>query len=118
MRKDRDYFVRHGRAVFYSCMLNDFMSAAADCGWQLGLYGNFAVSLDMMAMPWNKIATPADELVQRICDCFDDNRVLRNHIQKTKCDCGRVEYLIPLWKNDAAIRISVMDNRMFRNDDF
>lgn len=113
MKKNREYFIKHGRAVFYSCLLDDFMRVAAECGWQLGLYGNFVVTLDMMAMPWRPDAIPSDELVQRICDCFDDNKVLRNHIQKTVCDCGRIDYLLPLW-GTVGVCISTMDGRRNR----
>ena len=110
IKKNHDYFVKHGRAVFYACLLDDLMTAAAGCGWQLGLYGDFSASLYMMAMPLKADATPSDELVQRICDCFDDNRVLRNHIEKRVHDCGRIDYLFPLW-GTAGVCISTMDGR-------
>ncbi len=110
MKKNREYYIHHGRAVFYISMMKDLNEAASEAGWKLALHGDLTTTLDIMAMPWGKEAVPADELVQRLCDCFEDNRVLRNHIRKTIEACGRISYLLPIW-GDFGIEISTMDCR-------
>lgn len=113
MKKNREYYIRHGRAVFYISMMKDFNEVAAEVGWRLALYGTLTTTLDIMAMPWSKEAVSSDELLQRLCGCFKDNKAMRNNIRKTNEACGRISYLLPIW-GDVGIEISTMDYRNFQ----
>lgn len=95
--KDRNAVTCNGRAAFYASMWNDFRQAAMDCGWALGLHGSLASDMDIMAMPWTENATSADEMVERLIDCFGFSRPAYYEVDKTSKPNNRVVYTIPIF---------------------
>lgn len=95
--KDRETVTCNGRAVFYAAMWNDLRQAAMDCGWALGLYGSLNSDMDIMAMPWTENVTSADEMVERLINCFGFARSPHMTVDKTSKPNNRVVYTIPIF---------------------
>lgn len=110
--KDRASVTCNGRAVFYAAMWNDFRQTAMDCGWALGLHGSLNSDMDIMAMPWVEDAVPADEMVERLQDCFGFSRPMPCMVDKTSKPNGRVVYTVCIF-GDFYLDINVID----RNDE-
>lgn len=106
--KDREAVTCNGRAVFYAAMWNDFRQAAMDCGWALGLHGSLKADMDIMAMPWVENAVSADEMVERLIDCFGFARPPHCDVDKTSKPNGRVVYTIPIFA-DFYIDLNVIE---------
>lgn len=106
--KDRKSVTSNGRAVFYAAMWDDLRQAAMDCGWALALHGSLSSDMDIMAMPWVENAATANEMVERIIDCFGFCRPPHCEVDKKSKPNGRVVYTIPVY-SDFYIDLNIIE---------
>lgn len=80
MVKSREHVVSNGKASFYASIYDDLRIAAMTCGWALGLHGSLQNDMDIMAMPWTEEATPVEDMIKALSDCFTGNMWKDHHI--------------------------------------
>ena len=82
-------------AIFWIFKFPEYRKIAAECGWAIAIHGSAVHDLDLMAMPWVKNHTSADELAQRLTDTEQPN--FRRPYEKSKPGDkpnGRIVYTI------------------------
>lgn len=110
MAKDNKIITTNGRAAFYASMWPDFKDAALKCGWALGLHGSLASDMDIMAMPWTEEATPAEEMIKALSDCFTESPFSHEHrIPHKGKPNGRIVYTMSIWA-DFYLDINIIDS--------
>lgn len=82
-------------AVFWIFQFEKLRRIAAECGWAIAVHGSVVHDLDLMAMPWVKNHTTADELAQRFTDTNEPNfRRPYEKSQPGEKPNGRIVYTI------------------------
>jgi hypothetical protein len=110
MTKLRSEITTNGKAVFYATMWSDFLKAAWDCGWELGLHGSLSSDMDIMAMPWTKEAVKPDTLVKNLEACLNipENGFKIPTIVDFFRANNRVVYTVHIW-DDFYLDISIIE---------
>ena len=112
MCKDRKSVTTNGRAAFYAAMWNDLRKKAIDCGWALALHGSLNSDMDIMAMPWVKDAIPADDMINKLKECFYGNDLFPIKKDSVSKPNGRVVYTLAIW-GDFYLDINVIQQTIF-----
>ena len=109
--KDSKSITLNGKASFYACILDDLKQSALNCGWALGLHESLSSDMDIMAMPWVENASPVEEMISALSDCFSDSPYKEFHVVPHKGKPNnRVVYTMSIWK-DWYLDINVIECR-------
>lgn len=64
--------LKDNNTIFWVFQWPDLRRAAADCGWALAIHGSVVHDLDLMAMPWRKEHSTADNLASVLSSIIGD----------------------------------------------
>lgn len=83
----------------YAYIYFDLKNIAYNYGYNLVLHGSLSRDLDLIAIPWQQVVKPHEDMIDEFIDYLGGTILMRDGLKYTEMYHGRINYIIDLNRN-------------------